>query len=265
MRMMVEPCETGDCMHLPRINRTCLFVVASALMSVCLAGQPLTDEACTQFVLKLNRHDHVEAQRALERRPSLAKCSASHSRYGWPLLAAVRENLTDMTGRLLTAGASTKVTDSDGRTVFAFLRGDSAPIMDLLIRHGANVNRVERLGGDRSKGPAFFHFVESEFSLPTLRRAIEGGADVNARDGDGNTALHWAVLRHCQPCALLLLNNGASPSVTNGNGFTPLDVANDENRDSNCCLHLVELLASRGGRSTGATTKIRSGRLDEAD
>ncbi len=61
---------------------------------------------------------------------------------------------------------------------------------------------------------------------------IERGVDANAAQGDGTTALHWAVYRNDTALAKALLAHGARASVRNNFGVTPLieavKVANEE-------------------------------------
>lgn len=49
--------------------------------------------------------------------------------------------------------------------------------------------------------------------------------DVNAQEGDGSTALHWAVRRGEDDVAGLLVRAGANPSAANQYGVTPLHLA----------------------------------------
>jgi ankyrin repeat protein len=58
-----------------------------------------------------------------------------------------------------------------------------------------------------------------------VRRLLDGGADVNAGQGDGATALHWAAYHGDAGLAELLLKSGANPSVANRNGSTPMWLA----------------------------------------
>jgi hypothetical protein len=51
---------------------------------------------------------------------------------------------------------------------------------------------------------------------------IDGGADVNATQGDGTTALHWAVYKVDQELVAELLDHGAKANVTNKYGSSPL-------------------------------------------
>jgi uncharacterized protein len=52
--------------------------------------------------------------------------------------------------------------------------------------------------------------------------AIHSGADVNAKDGDGSTPLHWAVYKVDHDLVAALLKAGANPNVRSNLGAVPL-------------------------------------------
>jgi ankyrin repeat protein len=58
-----------------------------------------------------------------------------------------------------------------------------------------------------------------------VRSLLDGGADVNATQGDGATALHWAAYWNDLTMAQLLLEAGARVSAANDLGVTPLWLA----------------------------------------
>ena len=58
-----------------------------------------------------------------------------------------------------------------------------------------------------------------------VRTLLQDGADVNAPQVDGATALHWAVYRDDVDMADLLLASGAAVRVANRTGATPLAMA----------------------------------------
>src|SRR5437870_6291344 len=58
-----------------------------------------------------------------------------------------------------------------------------------------------------------------------VRTLLEQGVDVNARQGDGATALHWAAHLDDRATADLLISAGALVNATNDLGVTPLWIA----------------------------------------
>ena len=58
-----------------------------------------------------------------------------------------------------------------------------------------------------------------------VRALLEEKVDVNAREGDGATALHWAVLRDDAAVVEALLGAGADPDAANDYGVTALNLA----------------------------------------
>ncbi len=70
---------------------------------------------------------------------------------------------------------------------------------------------------------------------------ITNGVDVNAAEGDGATALHWAAHRDDLESARLLLNAGANAGAANALGATPLWLA-----ATNGSAAMLELLLDAG-------------------
>src|SRR5215831_11652170 len=58
-----------------------------------------------------------------------------------------------------------------------------------------------------------------------VRSLLQKKADVNATQIDGTTALHWAVRADDLETADLLIHAGATVSVANREGVTPLQLA----------------------------------------
>lgn len=97
----------------------------------------------------------------------------------------------------------------------------------------------------------------------TLERLIADGADVNATQADGMTALHWAAYRGDLRSARALLAAGSDVAATNRYGVAPLSLA-CQRADGEIVERLLERGANpdttlRGGE-TALMTAARTGR-----
>ena len=111
-------------------------------------------------------------------------------------------------------------------------------------------------------------------SIDRLRSALKTGTDVNAPQGDGATALHWAAHRNDLVATDLLLGAGAKVNAANDLGATPLWLASlnggealvrrllDAGARPNVALESGEtplMAAARSGNVTVVTLLARRG------
>src|SRR5438128_9157059 len=83
----------------------------------------------------------------------------------------------------------------------------------------------------------------------SVRSLLKQGADVNAAQGDGMTALHWAAMKNDVDLARMLLYAGANvKAATRLGGYTPLLMAS---KDGDAAM--IEALVAGGADPNSAT------------
>ena len=92
--------------------------------------------------------------------------------------------------------------DRDRNLIEAVKKG-YAPIVQAFLAKGANVNAADSAGGTA------LIWAVARGRAETVRLLLENGASVNARDGDGMTALALAKRKDAQEIAEALLAAGA--------------------------------------------------------
>lgn len=107
------------------------------------------------------------------------------------LLAAIEHGNAERTLALLKQGVDPNTKDALGRTalMYAGINGQTKIIMTALLEKDANVN-AKSLDGTTAL------IASTIFSDPdAVRLLLNHGADVDARDNKGHSALDWALLR----------------------------------------------------------------------
>ena len=114
---------------------------------------------------------------------------------------------------LLDRGADVNVRDHEGWTPLTLLAdqyAEQAPVMEILLGHGANVN------GPGKDGAAALIWAAERGHADETRLLLTRGANLNARDANGRTALMEAAATKGDPQSAvlkLLLSHGADRSA----------------------------------------------------
>jgi hypothetical protein len=115
------------------------------------------------------------------------------------------------------------------------------PMMDLFVKRGANVNRVNKDGEQALMFAAWRGHVEA------VRWLLDRGAQIN-RPGLQWSALHYAVFAGHEKASRTLIARGANLNARSTNGSTPLMMAAREGHEKLATL-LVDL---------GADTSVKN-------
>ena len=119
--------------------------------------------------------------------------------------------------------------DPEGALRSAALDGN----IEAVKRHlaaGANVNAPNTYGWTA------LYWASSRGHKEIVELLIANGADVNAKDDDGNTPLHLAAGASHKEIAELLIAEGAEVNAKTKRGETPLDLAEDDPKIRNPIL-----------------------------
>ena len=182
---------------------------------------------------------------------------------------AARSNNTEMVRLLLSKGASLKVTDSEGQSVLhTAVRTNNRELLAVLLHNGGSSPDFINQKTKQGRTPLHLAVRNDQPEMVTL--LLEEGADVNITDGQGWSCLHLAVIRGHSDCVVsllhqgvevdqlargwtslhlasltqredilsLLINGGASTSLTNAQGKTALDIARESDNGKTAAIIL---------------------------
>src|SRR5690606_30439565 len=141
-----------------------------------------------------------------------------------PFLRAAKSGDIAMMRVLLDAGADPAYAMPNGSTALMYAAG-------LGWRNGSPL------------APSYDQGSDAE-AIEAIALLLELGLDIDAQNGDGNTALHAAISgRNAERIVRFLIESGADTGVANGRGQTPLDLAGQRSS-----AEIVELMR-RNARS----------------
>ncbi|KPK36438.1 MAG: hypothetical protein AMJ65_16175 [Phycisphaerae bacterium SG8_4] len=178
---------------------------------------------------------------------------------GYPVLnSAIHEKRRDLCEFLIQRGANVNAEDKWGRVSLHYaIRNEDLDIMNILIANGADVDikhtgRYTPLQYTHSGGETLLQYAAIGGRTEAAKLLLEAGANVDAKNDGGQTALHvildltkskYTYYRLSKDTVELLLAKGADVNLKDKDGRTPLHLA-AESADGD----IIELLLDKGAR-----------------
>lgn len=127
-----------------------------------------------------------------------------------------------LTKSIIKDGCDVDGKDRYGRTIIydAITKGFQDIVLELCLAH-TNINNQDK------KGKTPLHLASIHSQLEIAKMLIQYGADVNIKDDNGNTPIFDAVFNTngIDSIILLLMKNGANPSLKNNYDISPKEIA----------------------------------------
>lgn len=97
---------------------------------------------------------------------------------------------------------------------------------EFFLQKGVNVNQVD----DKGNTPLLIH-AHRACDREVMKLLLQAGADINARNQEGNSALIYALKHGYLELARYLIKKGADYNIINEKGETPASIAQEEGYD----------------------------------
>lgn len=140
--------------------------------------------------------------------------------------ASARGDLRELE-MILHSGVNANERNSFNRTAIQVMKLGVPEIARVLLRMGGDPNVRDPL-----LGLTVAHDASRDGYLDTLSVLVQGGADVNLADHDGNLPLHLAAKEDHLSIVQFLVQHTSSPLHRNTKGQSPCDVARAHGRTS---------------------------------
>ena len=156
--------------------------------------------------------------------PRVAREVNSHANYSngfTPLMVAAHKDFPAIIEKLAAVGADMNQTDNRNRnSLYIAAETGNVAAAKKLVRLGADAGKGQLPRGNHT--PLLHNIARAQFR-DMLAVLVGAGADINAADNSGNTALHRACDNTHTDKIQALLDFGANPNLVNDYGQRPLD------------------------------------------
>jgi hypothetical protein len=155
-----------------------------------------------------------------------------------PIDRAILRNKLDMIQLLINNGAELETPNEFGFTpVLTAIAMVNKPAFAMMVEKGIDINKKT---GPKGFFPLKYAVTNANTNM--LATVLALNPDLNQKDPEGNTALHYAVMVNALEKIALLKTAGANPRIPNNAGRTAINLAQDlEDRGDNRAINLWSL------------------------
>ncbi|KAI1414902.1 ankyrin repeat-containing domain protein [Hypoxylon sp. FL1857] len=206
-------------------------------------NNPSTKDGWTPLVHATKNHDLPNMSRLLMRKPNPANVNLQDKEGRPPLWWAVSYKSVAAIQLLVEHGANVNERYGDGsRPLLIAVKQKDSEIVQLLIRLGADVNSRTENGSTLLIEAIKLHDYDTVWVLVNVKAAIDARPNKNVSSKNIQDAFELAMTYDCLSLAWLLHEHGASPTITNDKGTTPLHQAAERGN-----YKAAQFLIERGG------------------
>ena len=156
---------------------------------------------------------------------------------------------TEIVELLLSGGADKKVTNIAGVTALDAALIEKHTEMAHLLKSGAVKKQAGVASVSYTDMNSDLHQAAIDGDVSKIRGLLASGANVNAKNQDGRTALILAAVQRRVDVVQFLLNNGADPNARDKQGDTAMSIVRQSGQ-----IHMGQLL--RSGRRYRSMTRL---------
>lgn len=211
--------------------------VATTAACLCLAAAQNSSDDLFQAI----RNNNLTLLKARLHKAAVKNARDAHGNS--LLMQAAAVGSPEAVKLLLDSGADVNAANQFDNTAL-ILAANQPEKAQMLVEKGAFVNAHTKQG----RTPLMLAAM-CDGCVETVRLLITMGADVKAKDAQGDTALDPAATANDMDTMRLLLENGANAATVDGAGWTPLLSA-----ASNCNLDAVRMLLAKGADVNAANS-----------
>lgn len=126
--------------------------------------------------------------------------------------------------KMLEALNAVDIPGDDGKTPLLLAQsqdyGTAVEVTNFLLDKGVDVNRADNYGNT-----ALLLHADRHCNKGVIKELIRAGADINAKNKNGDTALHFALINGNSEVARFLIKKGADYRAVNNKGKSPMEIA----------------------------------------